>query len=370
MRRALSLARRGEGSTRPNPPVGALIVKGGRMVGHGWHKKAGGPHAEIVALRSAGSLAKGATLYVTLEPCCTSGRTGPCTEAILSAGIIRVVVAVADPNPRHRGRGIRILRRRGLLVDVGTCGEDAQALIAPFQKWILSRRPYVTLKLACSLDGRIADPSGKSKWITGTRARQWVRRFRRRVDAVLVGARTAREDDPGLLAFDKDKPRGYRVVVCADGRLPPSLRLISDRNAHRTIVAVTDRCPTRRRMALSSGGASVWVLPECSGGVVSLRALMSKLGEAGFLHILCEGGGELAASLVDARLVDCYKFIFAGRLLGGGAVSAIGGSGWPLSLAPSVQMVSSERLGQDVLMTAVPAVPKREGRLLRVHRPG
>lgn len=356
MGRALSLARRGEGSTRPNPPVGAVVVRGGRMVGQGWHRRAGGPHAEIVALREAGERARGATLYVTLEPCCTWGRTGPCTETIVAAGIKRVVAAVTDPNPRHRGRGIRLLRGAGVSVDVGTCGESATELLEPFRKWMLLRRPYVTLKLACSLDGRIADMDGRSRWISGPEARRWVKGLRRRADAVLVGAGTARSDDPCLLAFDGEQPRGYRVVVSSDGRLDPSLRLLSDRNAHRTIVAVSKKCPERQRRVLAKGGAAVWVLPSTAAGQVSTRALMLRLGRAGLLHVICEGGGELASALTQQRLVDSFRFVFAGRLLGGGGVSAIGGEGWTLSSAPFLRMVSVERLGQDVLVTA-----KREG---------
>jgi diaminohydroxyphosphoribosylaminopyrimidine deaminase/5-amino-6-(5-phosphoribosylamino)uracil reductase len=359
MRRALGLARKGEGTTRPNPPVGAVVVQRGRLVGQGWHRRAGGPHAEVVALRAAGTRAKGATLYVTLEPCCTCGRTGPCTDAILSAGIARVVAAVTDPNPRHRGRGIRLLRKAGVHVDTGTCMVSANELLAPFRKWVRSRRPFLTLKLACSLDGRIADAGGRSRWISGARARHWVRRLRRRVDAVIVGAGTARADDPSLLAFDGNEPRGHRVVVSANGRLAPSLRLLSGGNADRTIVAVSKLCPPRRRRALATGGASVWVLPSSSAGLVSMPALLRRLGRAGFLHVLCEGGGELASSLIGARLVDRYRFILTGRLLGGGAVCAVGGKGWPLDRAPSLRMVALERLGPDALVTAEPTGKNR-----------
>ncbi|MGD9612132.1 MAG: bifunctional diaminohydroxyphosphoribosylaminopyrimidine deaminase/5-amino-6-(5-phosphoribosylamino)uracil reductase RibD, partial [Kiritimatiellia bacterium] len=190
MHRALALARRAEGMTRPNPPVGAVVVKNGRKIGQGWHKKAGGPHAEVFALRQAGAAARGATLYVTLEPCSTFGRTPPCTDAILRAGIARVVVGTADPNPQHAGRGLRLLRKAGIRVDVGACADEAAALVAPIACHVLRKRPSITLKLGLSLDGRIADPTHSSRWITGPEARETVQTLRRASDAVMVGAGT------------------------------------------------------------------------------------------------------------------------------------------------------------------------------------
>lgn len=354
MKRALLLAAKGEGSTRPNPPVGAVLIRAGRIVGEGWHRKAGGPHAEIVALHSAGKLARGATLYVTLEPCSTHGRTGPCTEAIIRAGIRRVAVAVADPNPRHGGRGIGILRRTGMKVDVGVCRAEANALIEPFRMSMVEGRPFVTLKLAVSLDGRIADPVGRSRWISGPAARRWVRDLRRRCDAVMVGAGTARQDDPGLLVFDRDTPRGYRVVVSSSGRLPRSLRILSDKYANRTFVAVPRTCPAIRQRALSTAGATVLCVRTLRSGALSLRALMHRLRQEGFMHILCEGGGTLAHALVEAGCVDQYHFIVAGRLLGAGSAESVGGPGWSLGKAPALVIKSVQRLGRDILITARP----------------
>jgi diaminohydroxyphosphoribosylaminopyrimidine deaminase/5-amino-6-(5-phosphoribosylamino)uracil reductase len=266
-----------------------------------------------------------------------------------------VVAAVRDPNPRHHGKGLAALCKRGIRADVGACRDEASRLIEPFGKRIVTGYPFVTLKLACSLDGRIADRRGKSRWISGPAARRWVRGLRRRVDAVLVGAGTARADDPGLLAFDRGVPRNYRVLVSSDGNLPRSLRAISDRNAGHTIVAVSRDCQPHAARKLAAGGASVWSLPSTRSGRVSLRALMRRLAESGFMHVLCEGGGELAAALVKAGLVDSYRFVLAGRLLGGRGTAAVGGEGWPLAAAPRLRVVSVERLGQDVLLTAVPA---------------
>lgn len=354
MRRALALARKGEGATRPNPPVGAVVVRGNRVVGEGWHRRAGGDHAEIHAIRQAGRRASGSTLYVTLEPCCTWGRTGPCTEAILAAGIKRVVAAVSDPNPRHRGRGLNFLRRAGVATEVGVCRDEASELLSPFSKAVTTGFPFVSLKLACSLDGRIADALGNSRWISGCAARRWVHGLRRRVDAVMVGAGTARNDDPGLLAMDGAKPRGYRVIVSSDGRLPEGLRVLTDRFADRTIVAVTGACSNARERRLSGGGAEVWRIPATRSGRVSLRALVRRLGRAGFLHVLCEGGGELAESLARQKLVDRYHFVLAGRLLGGCGMPSVAGAGWPLRRAPSLRIVGVQRLGRDVLLTAGP----------------
>ena len=228
MRRALALARRGEGCTRPNPPVGAVVVVRNRLVGQGYHQIAGGPHAEVHALRKAGRHSAGATLYVTLEPCSTQGRTPPCTDAIIAAGVRRVVVAVRDPNPRHAGRGLIVLRRKGIEIHEGVVADQATELLRPFAKWIQHKTPYVTLKLAMTLDGRIADAQGRSQWITGPAMRGAVHALRRRVDAILVGRETAAIDDPNLLPRPARGRQPFRVVVDSRGRLPPNLRMLHD----------------------------------------------------------------------------------------------------------------------------------------------
>ncbi len=344
MQRALALARRGQGLTRPNPPVGAVVVKGGRAVGEGWHRKAGGPHAEVYALRAAGARARGATLDVTLEPCSTFGRTPPCTDALLAAGIARVVVATSDPNPAHAGRGLRLLARRGLVVTSGVCGVEARALIEPFALRILKRRPFVTLKLGVTLDGRIADRRGKSKWITGPAARRHVQALRRRVDAILVGAGTVRADDPQLTPRPAAGRRPLRVVVSQAGRLPPRARLFTDERAADTLVyvpAAAAAVPVGRATVVATRGARV-----------SLSAVLEDLARRGVMHVLCEGGGELAAALLRAGLVDEVQWIVAPRLLGATGRPAVGGAGWPLAAAPQWKITDVQRVGDDVLLVA------------------
>lgn len=353
MRTALELAARGEGRTRPNPPVGAVLVRHGCAVGSGHHRKAGKAHAEVVALRRAGPQAAGSTLYVTLEPCSTRGRTGPCTEAIEAQGVKRVVIGCRDPNPKHAGRGIAWLRRRGIAVEEGVLRREAEDAVAPFASWVLKGRPLVTLKLGMSLDGRIGDRDGRSRWITGSAARRRVRLMRRKVDAVLVGRGTACEDDPSLLAGGGDRDRLLRVIVDSRGRLPLSAKVLTDACAAQTVVATTNACGRRQRSRLEKGGASVWVLPA-KAGRVSLKSLMSRLGRAGLLHVLCEGGGELAEALVREHLVDRFALFLAPMVLGGSGVASFGGRGRRLDAAWRMKFVSCERMGRDVLLEAVP----------------
>lgn len=371
MRDALALARRGEGRTRPNPPVGAVVVSGGRVVGRGFHRRAGTAHAEIVALREAGAAAAGATLYVTLEPCSTWGRTGPCTEAILAAGIRRVVAAVRDPNPKHAGRGFRILRRAGLTVRTGVLEAEGQALLAPFCRWIQTGLPLVTLKLGMSADGRLADRAGRSQWITSPAARARVQELRRTADAIIVGGGTARADDPSLTCRRYPASKPWRVIVDSAGRLPVKARVLTDGEAGRTIVATTGRCAAARRRAYARAGATVWVLAGTRDGRVSLAALMRKLGRLGVLHALCEGGGTLAHALMRARLVDRLMLFVAPMALGRGT-AAFDGQGWPLATAPRWRFAVPEVVGADVLLTGIvvpPGVPASRPRAERTgHR--
>lgn len=323
MQRALELARRGEGLTRPNPPVGAVLVQNGKIVAEGFHKKAGGPHAEVNCLKSAIGNLKSSILYITLEPCSTTGRTPPCTDLILERGIRQVVIGCKDPNPAHAGRGIRILRRAGVEVTPGVCRTDAEALIAPFAKRMLTGMPYVTLKLASTVDGRIADAAGKSRWITGPQARANVQELRRRADAILVGAGTVRADDPSLLPRPSKGRAPWRVIVGT--KVPANAKVLTDEAAEQTLVM--------------------------SG---SLKKILRDLGKRGVMHALCEGGGELAGSLVRARLVDEFALFVAPSLLGGDGVPMVGKTGWPLSKMPHLRFQSLEKVGNDVLIRAVP----------------
>lgn len=351
MRRALALARLSEGYTRPNPPVGAVVVRDGRKLGEGRHRCAGCAHAEVEALDACRAPVAGATLYVTLEPCCTHGRTPPCTERILREGIVRVVVGCHDPNGCHCGRGLELLSKRGVAVEYGVCEAEASELIAPFAKHIVTGYPFVTLKLAMTLDGRIADREGRSKWITGQRARAEVQRLRRRADAVLVGAGTVEADDPSLLCRPAGGEKLTRVIVDASGRTPVQAQVVSDEAAGRTIVATTKETAKRKAALWSKHGAQVWAFAPDAAGRVPVKRLLKRLGDAGYLHVLCEGGGRLAGALNDAALVDEYCLFYAPAVLGDArAVSGVTGCGTLLGQMPRLRCVGLKRFGEDVMV--------------------
>ncbi len=317
MRRALALARRGYGTTSPNPMVGAVLVKGGRIIGQGWHHCAGEPHAEIEALRNAErrrNSPKGATLYVTLEPCCTHGRTPPCTVAIKAAGIKRVVVAAKDPNPKHAGRGFRILRRAGIEVEHGVLAEEATKLNEAFNHWIVQRTPFVTVKAAMTLDGKIATASGESKWITGEEARAEGMRLRAGADAILVGVNTVLADDPSLTVRETPKTkiqtsRLRRIVLDSQARTPLKAKVVSDEFAALTTIVVGKGAPARRIAALAKR-AQVWTAP-LRGGRIDLRWVLKRLGGEKVTSLLVEGGGEVNASFLLGAFAQRVAFFYA-----------------------------------------------------------
>lgn len=352
MLRALRLARRALGATSPNPAVGAVVVRDGRVVGEGYHRRAGLPHAEVEALRAAGELARGADLYVTLEPCCHQGRTPPCTQAILEAGVRRVIVGTLDPNPRVHGRGVQLLREAGLEVEVGVLEEACRELNRWYEKYITTGMPYVTLKLAASLDGKIATHRGDSRWITSERARAEVHRLRGRSDAVVVGANTVLRDDPQLTPRAA-RPRRVplRVVVDARLRVDPGAAVL--RTPPPTLVATTEHAPSRRREEIARTGAEVVVLPA-RGGMVDLKALMRELGRREVATVLMEGGGQLAASALEQGLVDRVMFFYAPLIIGGElAPSMVRGAGAErLEEAVRLQDLRVRRLGPDLLVEA------------------
>ena len=355
MQEAVQLARLGEGCTRPNPPVGAVIYRGSRRVGAGFHRRAGEPHAEIHALREAGPRARGATLYVTLEPCSTIGRTGACTDAILAAGIGRVVVGAVDPNPAHAGRGLRILRTAGLAVTRGVAQSACRELIAPFRQWIRHGTPYLTLKLALSLDGRIADREGQSRWITSSASRQYVQSLRRAADAIMVGAGTLRADNPVLLPRPARGRQPLRVVVAGREAVPREANVFLDAAASRTLVVA----PHAHHPRWAGFPGEVLPVEEASDGRVNVRALLASLGQRGVLHVLCEGGGELAASLVRAGLVHRYELALAPCFIGAGrSRPALGGPGWLMGQLPRVRFLRTRRIGADLWIQAQPIQPK------------
>ena len=304
MTRALELAREKEGLTRPNPPVGAVVVKNGRVVGEGAHPKAGQPHAEPLALKQAGKRAVGATLYVTLEPCSSSGRTPPCCEAILAAGVSRVVVGCVDPNPVHAGGGLTLLRKAGLQVDCGIAQDACEALIAPFACRQVRGMPQVVVKLGMTLDARIADHRGTSQWITGPEARKRVQEMRRSSDAILVGSGTARKDDPSLLPRPARGRKPLRVVLDAGLTLPRTRQIFTDGKARQTLVVCGDDVSEQAVRKLEATGASVLPLPLNKAGQLPLRRLLKALGQRDVMRVWCEGGGVLAGALIDQGLAD------------------------------------------------------------------
>jgi diaminohydroxyphosphoribosylaminopyrimidine deaminase/5-amino-6-(5-phosphoribosylamino)uracil reductase len=350
MRRALVLARRGEGHTRPNPPVGAVVVRRGRVLGEGWHRRAGQPHAEVEALSACREDPRGATLYVTLEPCCTHGRTPPCTDLIIRSGLRRVVVGCTDPNPRHAGHGLKLLRQAGIEVVTGVALESAEALIAPFATRLQTGQPFVTLKLALTLDGRIADRHGASQWITGPAARRVVQALRRRADAVLVGAGTVCADNPSLRCRLPGGAGRLRLVVDSLGRSSPQSQIFTDEAAGDTVVATTTACPQARRTAWGRHGARVWTFRPAAGRV-PVRALLRRLGREGIMHLLCEGGGELAGALIRAGAVDEGVFFYAPAVLGDArARSGVAGADFDLARMPHFEVVETRIVGGDVLI--------------------
>jgi len=360
MRLALRLALRGYGLTSPNPMVGAVLVREGRVLGVGWHKGAGLPHAEVEAIRDAerrGFSPRGAALYVTLEPCSTRGRTPPCVEAILRAGIRRVVAATRDPNPAHAGRGFELLRAAGAQVDAGLYEREAARLNEAFNHWIVHRTPWVTLKFAATLDGKIATASGESKWITGRRARAHAMRLRQGADAILIGAGTALADDPSLTVRLPGRPwarQPRRVVLDALARTPPSSRLASDAFRDRTVILVGPRAPAERVAALAEK-VEVWRAPLSGEGRIDLRWTLERLGEREVTSLLVEGGGEVHGSFVAAGLGHRLAAYFAPLILGGrDARPAVGGEGvGSLREAPAVEEAAWRALGPDLFVTGL-----------------
>jgi len=353
MRRALEIAERGRGLTSPNPMVGAVVVRDGRIVGEGAHLRAGGPHAEVQALAAAGEAARGATLYNTLEPCDHHGRTPPCAPAVAAAGIARVVAALSDPNPLATGGGAR-LRAAGVTVELGLMAEEAARQNRAWLTAMRERRPHVTLKAAATLDGKIADVHGGSKWITGEAARLHAHRLRAESDAIVVGVTTALRDDPALtVRLGAPWPREpYRVVLDSTARLGADARLIHAATPARALIAVGAEAPADRVAALTRTGATVLRGPTRAGRV-DVTALLARLFDLDVRAVLLEGGGETHAAFLDAGVVDRVALFLAPRLLGGRAAPGVlGGEGRDLKDAVTLGPMSVTMLGDDVLLEA------------------
>jgi diaminohydroxyphosphoribosylaminopyrimidine deaminase/5-amino-6-(5-phosphoribosylamino)uracil reductase len=355
MRRALELAERGRGLTSPNPMVGAVVVApGGEIVGEGVHLKAGAPHAEVEALRAAGAHARGATLYVTLEPCAHQGRTAPCAPVIVEAGVARVVAPLVDPNPLVAGRGFEALRRAVVEVAVGLLAEEAALQNRVFFTAMRERRPHVTLKAAMTLDGKIADAQGASRWITGEPARARAHRWRSEADAIVVGVTTVLRDDPELtVRLGAPWPREpYRVALDTEGRTPPGARFIAAGDPARALVAVGAGAPEERVRPLRAVGATVVRCPTRDGRV-DLGCLLGELFTRDVRGVLVEGGGEVHAAFLDAGLVDRVAVFLAPLLVGGRtAPSVVGGAGRGLKSGVRLGPLTVTPVGDDVLLEA------------------
>ena len=359
MAHALALAGRGLGSAWPNPAVGCVLVQDGRIAGRGWTQPGGRPHAETEALAGAGDGAQGATCYVTLEPCAHQGQTGPCVEALVEAGIARVVVAIEDPDPRVAGRGIAMLESAGIAVEVGCMADRARALNAGFLARVEKGRPHVTLKLASSLDGRIATHTGDSRWITGALARARGHLLRAQNDAVVVGAVSALADDPALtcrLPGMADRSP-VRVVIDGSARLPASHTLVAGASDQPTwIVSTAALGRDGRHTGWREAGVEVIEVAAEADGRPALTAGLEALAARGVTRVLVEGGGRLAASLLGARLVDRVEWFRAPGAIGGDGVPALAALGIEHAQdMPRFERVSSASLGEDVLDTLLPA---------------
>lgn len=358
MTQALRLAAKGLGTASPNPMVGALVVRQGKIIGQGFHLRPGNAHAEIMALRQVENRASGATLYVTLEPCCHfKKRTPPCVPEIIRSGVRRIVVAMLDPNPAVRGKGIKQLRRAGLTVDVGVARREAEELNRAYRCWMKTGRPYVILKVGMTLDGKLATAAGESRWITGIPSRRDVHQLRRSVDAVLIGVGTVLTDDPSLTArtgprldkFARRQP--LRIVVDSRLRTPFKARVLAQQDKAKTIIATTAAAPAARRSALQRKGIEILALPALRGRV-SLPALLKQLGRRGIMSLLVEGGSEVNAAMLRTKSVDHIRLYMAPLLLGGRDAKGVIGGESParLSGAIKVRHMVTRSVGADVVV--------------------
>jgi diaminohydroxyphosphoribosylaminopyrimidine deaminase/5-amino-6-(5-phosphoribosylamino)uracil reductase len=352
IRMALQLAEKARGRTSPNPMVGALVVKGGRIVSRGYHRKAGEPHAEAIALKKAGIKARGATLYVTLEPCShTNKRTPPCTPLVLQSNVKRVVISMIDPNPRVSGGGIRALRKAGIDVVTGVLEADAKKLNEAYVKYINTGMPFVTLKIAQTLDGKIATASGESKWITGELARAEGHRLRNSNDAILVGINTVLNDNPSLTTRIPGGRDPLRVIVDSRLRIPLNAKVITQRSSAKTCIATLDTMPKGKLVKLLDAGAEI-LLARGRERRVDLKDLMKMLGSFGITSVLIEGGAEVNASALKSGIVDKVVMFIAPKLMAGtDSLCSIGGKS-PVRLNRAVMLheVTSRFVGSDFMI--------------------
>lgn len=351
MSRALALAERGRGHVEPNPMVGAVLVRDGGIIGEGWHQRFGDPHAEVNALAAAGAAARGATLYVTLEPCCHHGKTPPCTDAIIRAGVARVVAAMADPFPQVAGRGLAALRQAGIEVVAGVGETAARELNAPYVKLHATGQPYVIAKWAMTLDGRIATRKGDARWVSGEAARQRVHQLRGRVDAILIGIGTALADDPWLTARPPGPRTATRVVLDTRLRLPLASQLVQTARAAPLLVVHAEGVDGGARRALEADGCECLALPVANNQLL-LTALLAEMGRRRWTNLLIEGGAGILGSFLDAGAIDEVWIFVAPKLIGGAAAKPVmAGKGVAaMAQAIPVRSWSVEAVGEDLLL--------------------
>lgn len=350
MKRALRLAEKGRGRTSPNPMVGAVLIKNGKVIGEGYHARAGEAHAEILALRQAGVAAKGSTLYLNLEPCSHYGRTPPCAPVVIEARVKRAVIGMEDPNPLVSGRGLRSLKRAGLDVKMGILEKECRKLNEFYCKYILKKEPFVILKVAATLDGKIATREGDSKWISGEISRSFVHRMRDQVDGVVVGIGTVLKDDPQLTARIKKGRDPYRIILDSRLRIPENARVIGD-SPSKTIIATTELADRGKIGKLEKKGVRILIF-DSKQGSVDLRNCLSKLGEMGMMSLLVEGGSRINGSFLDEGLIDKILFFLSPKLIGDREALGIFGGSRKTTLKEAIPLneVRLRRIGEDILI--------------------
>jgi len=350
MKRALRLAEKGRGRTSPNPMVGALLVKDGKVVGEGHHVKAGADHAEIIALRQAGEEARGATLYLNLEPCTHYGKTPPCAPAVIQAKVKRVVIGMEDPNPLVRGRGVESLKGAGIDVDVGILEKECRGLNEAFCKYIIKKEPFVILKVATTLDGKIAARDGDSKWISGEISRRFVHRMRDQADGVVVGIGTVLRDDPMLTARIKKGRDPYRIILDSRLRIPEGAKVIEN-SPSKAIIVTTELAARDRVEKLEKKGVRILIV-DSKEGRVDLKACLSKLGEMGMMSLLVEGGSRINGAFLNEGLIDKIFLFLSPKLIGDGEAPGIFGGIGKRALREAILLnkINVKRIGEDILV--------------------
>jgi diaminohydroxyphosphoribosylaminopyrimidine deaminase/5-amino-6-(5-phosphoribosylamino)uracil reductase len=359
MKRALRLAEKGKGRTSPNPMVGAVLIKDDKVVAEGYHAKAGEPHAEMIVLRKAGEEARGATLYVNLEPCTHHGKTPPCVPVVIEAGVKRVVIGIEDPNPLVDGKGVEALTRAGVDVEIGILEKECRRLNEAFCKYIVTKEPFIILKVAATLDGKIATRNGESQWITGEASRRFVHRLRDQVDGVIVGIGTVLKDDPMLTARIRGGKDPYCVILDSRLRIPEDAQLVKISPA-RTIVATTELAPRERVEKLEKKGVRVLIFNSRQGRV-DLKPCLSKLGEMGMITLLVEGGSQLNGSFLDQGLIDKIIFFLSPKMIGDPQAPGIFGGHGVINLKEAILLseLKMRKIAEDVLLEGyvIPASP-------------